>query len=38
MQVVIPDAESFREKAKPAIEELFRKEWPVTTWQAVLAQ
>ena len=38
MQVVIPDAESFRVKAKPAIEELFKKEWPVTTWAAVLAQ
>jgi len=38
MQVVIPDAESFREKAKPAVEELFKKEWPVATWAAVLAQ
>lgn len=38
MQVVIPDAETFRAKAKPAIEELFRKEWPVTTWAEVLAQ
>jgi tripartite ATP-independent transporter DctP family solute receptor len=38
MHVVIPDAESFREKAKPAVEELFRKEWPVTTWAEVLAQ
>jgi TRAP-type C4-dicarboxylate transport system substrate-binding protein len=38
MQVVIPDAESFRVKAKPAIEELFVKEWPVTTWAEVLAQ
>jgi TRAP-type C4-dicarboxylate transport system substrate-binding protein len=38
MQVVIPDAESFRVKAKPAIEELFMKEWPVTTWAEVLAQ
>jgi len=38
MQVVIPDAESFRVKAKPAVEELFQKEWPVTTWQEVLAQ
>jgi hypothetical protein len=25
-------------KAKPAVEELFQKEWPVTTWQEVLAQ
>ena len=38
MQVVIPDAESFRVKAKPAIEELFKKEWPVATWAEVLAQ
>ncbi len=38
MQVVIPDAESFRVKAKPAVEALFQKEWPVTTWQEVLAQ
>ena len=38
MQVVIPDAESFRVKAKPAVEELFQKEFPVTTWQEVLAQ
>lgn len=37
MQVVIPDAETFRVKATPAIEELFKKEWPVTTWAAVLA-
>jgi TRAP-type C4-dicarboxylate transport system substrate-binding protein len=38
MQVVIPDADSFRAKAKPAVEELFKKEWPVTTWAEVLAQ
>jgi TRAP-type C4-dicarboxylate transport system substrate-binding protein len=38
MQVVIPDAESFREKAKPAVDELFRTQWPVTTWKEVLAQ
>lgn len=38
MQVVIPDAESFREKAKPAVEDLFRKDWPVTTWAEILAQ
>jgi tripartite ATP-independent transporter DctP family solute receptor len=38
MQVVIPDAEAFRVKAKPAIEDLFKKEWPVTTWAEVLAQ
>jgi len=38
MQVVIPDAELFRAKAKPAVDELFKKEWPVTTWAEVLAQ
>jgi TRAP-type C4-dicarboxylate transport system substrate-binding protein len=38
MQVVIPDAESFRAKAKPAVEELFRTQWSVTTWADVLAQ
>jgi TRAP-type transport system periplasmic protein len=38
MQVVIPDAESFRAKAKPAVEVLFQKEWSVTTWAEVLAQ
>ena len=38
MQVVIPDAESFRVKARPAVEALFQKEWSVTTWQEVLAQ
>jgi tripartite ATP-independent transporter DctP family solute receptor len=38
MQVIIPDADAFREKGKPAVEELFRTEWPVTTWAEVLAQ
>ncbi len=38
MQVIIPDADSFREKAKPAVEALFRTEWPVTTWAELLAQ
>lgn len=38
MTVVIPDAESFRAKGKPAVEALFKKEWPVTTWAEVLAQ
>jgi TRAP-type C4-dicarboxylate transport system substrate-binding protein len=37
MQVVIPDAESFRVKAKAAVEALFQKDWNVTTWQEVLA-
>jgi TRAP-type C4-dicarboxylate transport system substrate-binding protein len=38
MQVVIPDADSFRTKAKPAIDELFKTQWSVTTWAEVLAQ
>jgi TRAP-type C4-dicarboxylate transport system substrate-binding protein len=38
MQVVIPDADLFRAKAKPAVEELFRTQWSVTTWADVLAQ
>ena len=38
MQVVIPDADSFRVKAKPAVEELFKTQWSVTTWADVLAQ
>jgi TRAP-type C4-dicarboxylate transport system substrate-binding protein len=38
MQVVIPDADSFREKAKPAVEQLFKTTWPVTTWAEVLSQ
>jgi TRAP-type C4-dicarboxylate transport system substrate-binding protein len=38
MQVVLPDAESFRTKAKPAIEELFKTQWSVTTWAEVLGQ
>lgn len=38
MTIVIPDADVFREKGKPAVEELFAKEWPVTTWREVLAQ
>lgn len=27
-----------REKAKPAVEELFKTTWPVTTWEEVLKQ
>lgn len=38
MQVIIPDADSFRAKAKPAVDELFRTQWSVTTWAEVLAQ
>jgi tripartite ATP-independent transporter DctP family solute receptor len=38
MQVVIPDADSFREMAKPAVDELFKTQWSVTTWAEVLAQ
>jgi len=38
MQVVIPDANSFRAKAKDTVEELFKTQWSVTTWAEVLAQ
>lgn len=38
MQIVIPDAESFRAKAKPSVDELFKTQWSVTTWAEVLAQ
>ncbi len=38
MQVVIPDADLFRAKAKPAVDELFKTQWSVTTWADVLAQ
>jgi hypothetical protein len=38
MSVTTPDAEAIRVKAKPAVEELFRTSWPVTTWEEVLAQ
>ena len=38
MQVVIPNAESFRAKAKPAVDELFKTQWSVTTWKEILAQ
>ena len=38
MQVVIPDAGSFRAKAKDAVDELFKTQWSVTTWADVLAQ
>ncbi|MBN2547267.1 MAG: TRAP transporter substrate-binding protein [Spirochaetes bacterium] len=33
-----PDAEAIRVQAKPAIDQLFLTEWPVTTWDEVLAQ
>jgi len=38
MQVIIPDANSFREKAKDAVNDLFKTQWTVTTWAEVLAQ
>ena len=38
MKVVIPDGAQFRAKAKPAVEELFKTQWNVTTWEQVLAQ
>ncbi|MBN2032499.1 MAG: TRAP transporter substrate-binding protein [Deltaproteobacteria bacterium] len=38
MQVVIPNADAFRTKAKSAVDELFKTQWPVTTWAEVLDQ
>jgi tripartite ATP-independent transporter DctP family solute receptor len=38
MQVVVPDADSFRAKAKATVDELFKTQWSVTTWAEVLAQ
>jgi TRAP-type C4-dicarboxylate transport system substrate-binding protein len=38
MQVVIPNADSFRAKARSTVDELFRTQWSVTTWAEVLAQ
>jgi TRAP-type transport system periplasmic protein len=38
MLVVIPNADSFRAKAKSTVDELFKTQWSVTTWAEVLAQ
>lgn len=38
MTIVTPDAAAIRAKAKPAVDELFRQEWPATTWEEVLGQ
>jgi tripartite ATP-independent transporter DctP family solute receptor len=38
MVVGVPDADAIRAKARPAVEALFATEWPVTTWDEVLAQ
>jgi tripartite ATP-independent transporter DctP family solute receptor len=38
MIVIYPDADAIRQKAKPTVEELFKTQWPVTTWEEVLAQ
>ncbi|MCX7846286.1 MAG: TRAP transporter substrate-binding protein [Dictyoglomaceae bacterium] len=41
MTVITLDSKTMaeiREKAKPAVEELFRTTWPVTTWEEVLKQ
>jgi TRAP-type transport system periplasmic protein len=38
MTIITPDADAIRVKAKPAVEDLFKTEWPVTTWKEVLAQ
>jgi len=37
MKVIIADADAFRKKAEPAVEKLFKTEWPVTTWEKVLS-
>ena len=37
MTVCIPNANAFREKAKATVEELFKTEWPVATWEEILA-
>lgn len=38
MHVIVPDAESFRARAHPAVEGLFKMEWPVATWAEILAE
>ncbi len=38
MRITHPDAAAIRDKAKGAVEELFKTAWPVTTWAEVLAQ
>jgi TRAP-type C4-dicarboxylate transport system substrate-binding protein len=41
MTIVMPSGETLnaiREKARPAVEQLFTTKWPVTTWDEVLAQ
>ncbi|MFZ5895071.1 MAG: TRAP transporter substrate-binding protein [Myxococcota bacterium] len=38
MAVGVPDADAIRQKAKPAVDQLFATSWPVTTWDEVLAQ
>jgi TRAP-type C4-dicarboxylate transport system substrate-binding protein len=38
MQVIIPNADSFRAKAISTVDELFKTQWSVTTWAEVLAQ
>lgn len=36
MTPITPDRQSFMEKAKPAIQDLFKTEWNVTTWEEIL--
>jgi len=38
MRITQPDAGAIRDKAKQAVEGLFKTAWPVTTWAEVLAQ
>ena len=37
MVVVVADQKAFFEKVKPAINKLFKTQWPVTTWEEILS-
>jgi len=37
VDIIIADKKAFFEKAKPAVEKLFRTRWIVTTWEEVLS-
>jgi len=36
MKIIVADAEEFKVKAKPIVEELFKSNWPNITWEEVL--
>ena len=38
MTITTPDAEAIRDKARDTVNQLFATNWPVTTWDEVLAQ